>query len=109
MMHHLARAAFRAAPAPLLAAVAVLACGDRGRTPAGLGNLVIPVFTHAAGQDGGQFGTHMTGAEETPPRPSRAQGQLTLRFSADGTRLYTAEPAPLNHADCNGLVCVSGT
>jgi hypothetical protein len=30
----------------------------------------------------------MTGAEETPPRPSRGQGQLNLRISADGTELH---------------------
>jgi hypothetical protein len=47
--------------------------------------LVVPVFADAAGNAG--FGTHMTGANETPPRPSRAQGQLVLRLEGDGSTL----------------------
>ena len=77
----------RALATALLAAAAAAGCSDGGRTPAEPADLVIPVFSHAESHDGGHFGTHMTGAEETPPRPSRAQGQLNLRLQDDGTAL----------------------
>jgi hypothetical protein len=73
--------------ATALLAAAAAGCGEGGRTPAEPTDLVIPVFSHPESRDGGHFGTHMTGAEETPPRPSRAQGQLILRLEADGTAL----------------------
>ena len=71
----------------LLAAAAAAGCSEGGRTPAEPTDLVLPVFSHGASHDGGDVGTHMTGAEETPPRPSRAQGQLILSLAADGTAL----------------------
>jgi hypothetical protein len=49
--------------------------------------MVLPVFSHQAGQSGHQFKTHMTGGEEVPSNTSRAQGQTILRLSADGTEL----------------------
>lgn len=71
----------------LLAAAAAAGCIEGGRTPAEPADLVLPVFSPGASHDGGHFGTHMTGAEETPPRPSRAQGQLILSLAPDGTAL----------------------
>src|SRR5688572_19740445 len=71
----------------LLAAAAAAGCSEGGRTPAEPADLVIPVFSHPESHERGHFGTHMTGAEETPPRPSRAQGQLNLRLQDDGTAL----------------------
>jgi hypothetical protein len=68
----------------LLAAVAGVGCADDSRTPSEL-DLVVPVFSHGGSHAG--YGTHMTGAEETPPRPSLAQGQLVLRPDAGGTSL----------------------
>lgn len=46
------------------------------------GELVVPVFSH------GQYSTHMRGAEETPPRQTKAQGQLVLRPTRDGSGLH---------------------
>jgi CHRD domain len=71
----------------LLAAAAAAGCSEVASTPAEPADLVIPVFSHPESHEGRHFGTHMTGAEETPPRPSRAQGQLNLRLQADGTAL----------------------
>lgn len=70
----------------MLGIFTAFACSDRGRLPASPDELVIPVLSLASSESG-QFGTHMTGATETPPRPSRAQGQLNLRLSADGSTL----------------------
>jgi hypothetical protein len=64
--------ALRALTSGLLVTAAAVGCVEGGRTPAEPGNLVLPVFSHS--HEGDHFGTHMTGAEETPPRPSRAQG-----------------------------------
>ena len=69
----------------LIAAAATVGCVADNRTPAEP-DLVIPVFSHGAGHDGFN-GTHMSGGQETPPRPSRAQGQLVLRLEAGGTAL----------------------
>jgi hypothetical protein len=69
----------------LIAAGAAVGCVDDSRTPSEL-DLVIPVFSHRGNHAG--YGTHMTGAEETPPRPSRGQGQLVLRPDADGNLTY---------------------
>jgi hypothetical protein len=71
----------------LLATAAAVGCVEGGRTPAEPDDLVLPVFSHGESHEGDHFGTHMTGAEETPPRPSRAQGQLILSLAADGTTL----------------------
>ena len=75
----------RALATGLLAAAAA-ACSDAVRAPAEP-DLVIPLFSHGASHADGPQGTHMTGAEETPPRPSLAQGQLILRLEAGGTAL----------------------
>lgn len=77
----------RALATALLAAAAAAACSEGARTPAEPAALVIPVFSLFESRDGGHFGTHMTGSEETPPRPSRAQGQLNLRLQDDGTAI----------------------
>jgi hypothetical protein len=45
---------------------------------------VVPVFS----QGGSHYGTHMKGSQETPPRPSTAQGQLILKLAADGSSLH---------------------
>lgn len=69
----------------LFAAAAAAACADRNVVePA---TLMIPVYSLAASHANGHFGTHMTGAQETPARPSLAQGQLVLQLNADGTAL----------------------
>lgn len=71
--------------ATALIATAAAGCGDGRETPT---DLVLPVFSHGSDHAGGQYGTHMSGANETPPRPSRAQGQLVLRLDADGNLAY---------------------
>lgn len=73
------RRAIAAFPLAVLAVVA--ACAEADTT--GPADFAVPVFSNAVGP----HGTHMTGAEETPPRPSRGQGQLNLSLSADGTTL----------------------
>lgn len=69
----------------LLAGSAAAGCSDGNRTAAGPTELVIPVFSHTSARDGDEFGTHMSGRNETPSRPTAAQGQLTLRLQAGGT------------------------
>ena len=81
MTHILSRAAV------LIAAAAMVGCVEGSGTPAEPEDLVIPVFSHGAGNAGGPHGTHMTGDEETPPRQTRAQGQLVLKLNADGTAI----------------------
>lgn len=66
-----------------LLAVSAAGCSGADRTPYGAEGLVAPVFSQ-----GDPSGTHMHGSEETPPRPSRAQGQLLLSLSPDGTELH---------------------
>lgn len=73
---------------PALLAVTAAACTGDSRIPAEPVMLAIPVFASSQVQREGYFGTHMTGAEETPARPSRAQGQLNLRLLEDGTLAY---------------------
>ena len=68
----------------LIAAAVMAGCSESIRDPAEPSSLVIPVFSRG---HSGLFGTHMTGADETPPRPSKAQGQLTLWLSEDGSSL----------------------
>jgi hypothetical protein len=67
----------------LIAATAAAGCA-RESTPSEM-DLVVPVFSNGGGHSA--FGTHMTGAEETPPRPSAGQGQLILTPREDGTSL----------------------
>lgn len=74
----------RALGASALAVLALAAACAEAGTPAEPADLAVPVFSYG----GGPHGTHMTGAQETPPRPSRAQGQLNLTPSADGTELH---------------------
>ena len=71
--------------AALIAAAAMVGCVEGSGTPAEPADLVIPVFSHGAVP--GAHGTHMTGEEETPPRQTRAQGQLVLKLNADGTAI----------------------
>jgi hypothetical protein len=67
-----------------LIAFAAAGCSDHGRAPAEPEALVVPVFSNGEHY----FGTHMIGANETPPRPTTAQGQLILIAQADGTLRY---------------------
>jgi hypothetical protein len=70
----------------LVAATAAACTGDG--MPFEPSEFVLPAFSHGESHAGGQFGTHMTGANETPARPSKGQGQLVLRLANDGTLLY---------------------
>jgi hypothetical protein len=70
----------------LVAVLLVVAGSGCGPGPAEPAEMVIPVFAH--GEAHGQYGTHMSGAEETPPRPTSAQGQLVLRPTRDGSGLH---------------------
>jgi hypothetical protein len=81
------RPALRTLAAGLLAIVATAACAVGDPMPAGPETLAIPVFSHGASHADGPKGTHMIGANETPPRETAAQGQLILRFEAGGTEL----------------------
>jgi hypothetical protein len=67
----------------LVAAAAAAGCAEQNAPSEP--SLVVPVFSNGAGHSG--YGTHMTGAEETPARPSLAQGQLILTPREDGTTL----------------------
>ena len=66
-----------------LAVTAAAGCTQES-TPS---ELVVPVFSQGADHSTASYGTHMTGAEETPARPSKAQGQLILTPQEDGTAL----------------------
>jgi len=68
------------AAAALLAGLAGTGCGG----PAEPTEYVVPVFERAAT---GEYGTHMHGREETPPRETNATGQLVLRMLPDGSGL----------------------
>ena len=59
-------------------------CCSQAR-PAGTEPVAIPVFALSASS--GNFGAHLSGAEETPPKPTQAQGQAIFRLSEDGTEL----------------------
>lgn len=59
----------------------VAGCGGAPSEPA---EFTIPVFALAAD---GEYGTHMHGREETPPRETGATGQLVLRMLPDGSGL----------------------
>ncbi len=65
----------------VIAALAGCAEGE----PAATEPIAVPVF--ALTQGSGNFGTHLSGAEETPPKPTHAQGQAIFRLSEDGTEL----------------------
>lgn len=73
------------AMAALVALVASAGCTERTAAPT---ELTLPVFSHGSSHAGGNFGTHMKGENETPPRPSLAQGQLVLRLDRDGNLVY---------------------
>lgn len=68
---------------PLAAAIAA-GCADA--EPVGTEPIVAPVF--AVGHGSGTFQTHVTGAEETPPKDTPAQGQAIFRLSRDGSELH---------------------
>ncbi|HEX9164267.1 MAG TPA: CHRD domain-containing protein [Gemmatimonadales bacterium] len=69
----------------LVSLAASAACSEQTGTPT---ELAIPVFSHGSDHAGGNFGTHMKGGNETPPRLSLAQGQLVLRLDSDGNLAY---------------------
>ena len=71
--------------ATLVALAGSVACSDQTVTTP---TLSLPVFSQGSDHAGGNFGTHMKGENETPPRPSQAQGQLVLRRDNDGTLVY---------------------
>lgn len=73
------------AMATLIALAASVGCTEQATTPT---ELSLPVFSHGTDHAGGNFGTHMKGENETPPRPSKAQGQLVLRVDGDGNLAY---------------------
>jgi CHRD domain len=72
-----------------VAAVSVGACTQGGQAPTEPSGISVPVFLesaqHADTPHG--IGTHLTGAEEVPPRETRGQGQAIFRISEDGTEL----------------------
>lgn len=74
------RSSIAASLLPLLAAA--VACGG---SPAEPEEIVLPVYSSAAAS--GEHGTHMRGAAETPPRDTRATGQVVLKRTRDGSAL----------------------
>jgi hypothetical protein len=68
-------------------AVLLVACTADKPEPTGF-EVRAPLFA-VGGNSGGNgdvnLGTHLTGAEEVPPRSTRAQGQAIFRVSADGS------------------------
>jgi hypothetical protein len=48
--------------------------------------IVLSVFTLGAARNT-NFRTHLSGGEEVPARPTRAQGQAIFQWNADGTEL----------------------
>ncbi|MGH7507987.1 MAG: CHRD domain-containing protein [Gemmatimonadales bacterium] len=65
----------------VLAAAMAGGCADA--EPTGTEPVIVPVFAHGPSN----LRTHMSGAEETPPRDTRAQGQAIFRLSKDGSEL----------------------
>ena len=70
-------------PAVLIAAALVSGCEDKAAV--GTEPIAVPLF--ALGNGPHNFRTHLTGAEETPPKATPAQGQAVFQLSADGTEL----------------------
>ncbi|MGH7638243.1 MAG: CHRD domain-containing protein [Gemmatimonadaceae bacterium] len=68
--------------------LAAAACTADSRTPAEPVTLTVPVFASSEGRGEGHFGTHMSGQNETPPKPTQAQGQLNLTLQEDGSVAY---------------------
>jgi hypothetical protein len=68
-----------------LALAATILVGCTEREPTAADPIAIPVYAIADGA--GNFGAHMSGAEETHGQPTRAQGQVIFRLSDDGTEL----------------------
>lgn len=82
------RSLIRARANLLVPVAAAIGCGGDGTSSsAGPTELAVPVYAHGASHAAGPLGTHMTGAEETPPRPSKAQGQLVLHWVEGGTAI----------------------
>lgn len=71
-----------------LAAVALLGCVDAD-APAEP-EYSVPVFRHDAEphENASGFRTHLSGDEEVPARPTRAQGQAIFTLNDDGTLGY---------------------
>jgi hypothetical protein len=67
----------------LIVAAAATGCSDR--QSAATEPMAVRVYALTVGS--GNFGTHLSGAEETPPKPTLAQGQAVFRLSEDGTEL----------------------
>ena len=67
----------------MMAAALVVGCADA--EPMATESVVAPVYSLGQGPE--NFRTHMTGAEETPARPTQAQGQAIFQLSADGSEL----------------------
>lgn len=68
-----------------LCAITVLGAGCSADQPAPTAvELRVPLFA-AGGNKASNLGTHLTGDEEVPARPTRAQGQAIFRVSADGS------------------------
>jgi hypothetical protein len=67
----------------LLAAALAAGCSDT--RPASTEPITVPVYTLGNGPE--HFGTHLSGAEETPAKDTRAQGQAIFQLSEDGSEL----------------------
>ncbi|HEU5210027.1 MAG TPA: CHRD domain-containing protein [Longimicrobiales bacterium] len=66
-------------------ALALLAgCAEDSAPPTGPELQPLAVFEQSAAH----YGAHARGRDEVPPNASRAQGQLLLRLSEDGTELH---------------------
>ncbi len=76
-----------------LVAVSALALACTAESPEPTAPFSVPVFSHrpaSAGANGGNFGTHMSAAEEVAPgvaSESKAQGNAIFQLSGDGTSL----------------------
>ena len=67
-------------------AVAAVAAGCTDSEQVGTEPVAVPLY--ALGTAPENFRTHVTGAEETPPKATQAQGQAILQLSADGLELH---------------------
>lgn len=68
------------------ALLAAFAAGCTEQAPAPTDALNVEV--HFSKADPKNFHTHLTGAEENPPKETQAQGQLKAQLSADGQALH---------------------